>query len=150
MTRPDAPSPAVEALFQDVILDHYRRPRNKGALAGATATGSVVNPTCGDEIAVEIALDGDLVREARFTGRGCSISQASASMMTGAAQGRTRDQLGETARRLEAMLRGERTDAEQLGDLRALGGVARFPARVPCALMPWRALALALGRQGHA
>ena len=145
MMRPEAPTPELEALFHDLILDHYRRPRNKGELAGATARGSVVNPTCGDEIAVEVVVDGDVVRAVRFTGRGCSISQASASMMTSTAAGLTRAELWATADRFEAMLRGERTDAEQLGDLLALGGVARFPARLPCAMMPWRALAIALG-----
>jgi len=147
MTRPEAPTPELEALFHDLILDHYRRPRNKGELAGATARGSVVNPTCGDEIAVEVVVDGDVVRAVRFTGRGCSISQASASMMTSAAQGRTRDELRDTAHHFGAMLRGETVDADRLGDLRALGGVARFPARLPCALMAWRALDAALGTQ---
>ena len=144
MTRPEAPTPELEALFHDLILDHYRRPRNKGELAGATARGSVVNPTCGEELAVEVVVDGDLVRAVRFTGRGCSISQASASMMTSAAQGRTRDELRDTAQQFGAMLRGETVDADRLGDLRALGGVARFPARLPCALMAWRALEAAL------
>jgi nitrogen fixation NifU-like protein len=146
MTRPEAPTPELEALFHDLILDHYRRPRNKGELAGATARGAVVNPTCGDEIAVEVVVDGELVRAVRFTGRGCSISQASASMMTSAAAGRTREELRKTASDFGAMLRGETIDADRLGDLRALGGVARFPARVPCALMAWRALDAALTR----
>jgi nitrogen fixation NifU-like protein len=144
MTRPEAPTPELEALFHDLILDHYRRPRNKGELTGAMARGSVANPTCGDEITVEVAVDGDIVRAVRFTGRGCSISQASASMMTGAAQGRTREELRDTADRFGAMLRGETIDADRLGDLRALAGVSRFPARVPCALMAWRALDAAL------
>ena len=144
MTPPETPTPELEALFHDLILDHYRRPRNKGELAGATARGSVVNPTCGDEIAVEVAVDGDIVRAVRFTGRGCSISQASASMMTSAAQGRTRGELRDTTRHFGAMLRGESVDPDRLGDLRALGGVSRFPARVPCALMAWRALEAAL------
>ena len=143
MTPPDASSAATEALFQDTILDHYRRPRNKGALDGATARGSVVNPTCGDEIGVEVIAAGNIVQQAKFTGRGCSISQASASMMTTVASGLTRDQLQALGDRIGAMLRGE--DPGQLpGELRALGNVSRFPARVPCALMPWRALDIAL------
>jgi nitrogen fixation NifU-like protein len=146
MTRPDAKSAELEALFQEQILEHYRRPHNKGPLVGATSSGSAVNSTCGDEITVEVILEGDIVRAARFTGRGCSISQASASMMTTAAAGRTKDELREIAQRFRAMLRGGYTpDADQLGDLRALGGVSRFPARLPCALMAWRALAIALG-----
>ena len=146
MSTPDAPSAELEALFQDVILDHYRRPHNKGVLPDATARGSVVNPTCGDEIAVEVVLDGDVVRVAQFTGRGCSISQASASMMTIAATGRTRAELRAATAAFDAMLRGEGTNdgVNQLGELRALGAVARYPARVPCATMPWRALAIAL------
>lgn len=143
MPRSDATAPDLEALFQDLILDHYRRPRNKGALLGATGRGAVMNPTCGDEIAVEVALDGDTVREAKFTGRGCSISQASASMMTLAAAGLPVDEARSVAKRVEEMLRGSPA-AQELGELRALGAVARFPARVPCALMAWRALEAAL------
>jgi nitrogen fixation NifU-like protein len=143
MSRSDAAAPDLEALFQDLILDHYRRPRNKGALVGATGRGAVMNPTCGDEIAVEVALDGDTVREAKFTGRGCSISQASASMMTLAIAGRTVSEVRRDAGMVHAMLRGSPA-AEALGDLRALGAVAGFPARVPCAMMAWRALEAAL------
>lgn len=144
MASPDASSAATEALFQDTILDHYRKPRNKGVLPGATARGSVVNPTCGDEIAVEIVAAGDRIEQAKFTGRGCSISQASASMMTTVVSGLTRDQLRALADRFAAMLRGEQP-GQLPGELRALGNVAKFPARVPCALMPWRALDIALG-----
>lgn len=142
--RPDGPSPATEALFQDTILDHYRRPHNKGALSGATSSGTVLNPTCGDEITVEVITAGDTVRRAGFTGRGCSISQASASMMTTAVAGLTRAELRSLADAFAAMLNGE-GDGERLGELRALGAVSRYPARVPCALMPWRALDIALG-----
>ena len=102
------------------------------------------NAQRGDEIAVEVVVDGDVVRAVRFTERGCSISQVSASMMTSAAQGRTRHELRDPAHHFGAMLRGETVDADRLGDLRALGGVSRFPARVPCALMAWRALDAAL------
>ena len=147
MTLPDDSSAATEALFQDTILDHYRRPRNKGTLPGATSRGSVVNPTCGDEIAVEIVSAGDIVQQTKFTGRGCSISQASASMMTQATTGLSHAELCAMADRVTAMLHGE-NDGSQLGELRALSNVSRFPARVPCALMAWRALGIALVGDG--
>jgi nitrogen fixation NifU-like protein len=134
------------AIYQELILDHYRRPRNKGALEGADAEAERRNPLCGDEIVLQLAFDGDLVREARFTGRGCSISQASASMLTQALRGRTRAEAEALVRRFTALIHGD-ADAgrdESLGELRALQGVARFPARIRCATLAWSALDEAL------
>lgn len=147
---PPRPAPAegsaeLEALYQERILDHYRRPRNKGALPGATARAEVVNPTCGDEIAVEVILDGGLIRDVRFTGRGCSISQASASMMTELARGATVGAAGRTGRALASLLAGKPVTRAALGELLALEPVSRYPARVACAMMAWRALGQALG-----
>jgi nitrogen fixation protein NifU and related proteins len=141
----------LEALFQETILAHYRRPRNKGALDDATSRALIRNPACGDQIEVQVALDGDgRVREARFTGQGCSIMQASASMMTDAVRGLTHDGVDALAGTVAAMLEGDARPAadERLGDLRALSGVARFPARRQCAALPWRALATALDHEG--
>ena len=139
-------SAELEALYQERILEHYRRPRNKGALPGATARAEVVNPTCGDEIAVEVIVDGGLIRDVRFTGRGCSISQASASMMTELARGATVGAAGRTGRALESLLAGKPVTRAALGELLALEPVSRYAARVPCAMMAWRALERALER----
>lgn len=143
-------SAALEALYQDRILDHYRRPRNKGVLPGATARAEVSNPTCGDEIAVEAIVEGGVIRELRFTGRGCSISQASASMMTEVARGATVGAAARTGRALATLLAGETVTSAALGELLALEPVARYPARVPCALMAWKALRQALVGDGGA
>jgi nitrogen fixation NifU-like protein len=140
-TRPS--SAELQATYQDLILDHYRRPRNRGRLAGADASAVVRNPLCGDEIEIDLAFDGDRVREARFEGRGCSIAQASASMLTELVLGKTRAEVRGLRERVRAMVTGGGPDAS-LGPLIALAGVARFPARVPCALMAWDATAQAI------
>ena len=138
-----------DSLYQDLILDHYRRPRNRGALDGADVEVVMRNPLCADDIELRLAFDGDRVRAARFTGQGCSISQASASMMTQLVTGKTAAEAAALRERVRRMLQGDAEAAadESLGDLRALGGVARFPARVKCALLPWDALAEGLGRR---
>jgi len=139
MSRSEA---ELSALYQDLILDHYRRPRGRGALDRPDARAGVKNPLCGDEIEVHLALDGARIREARFIGHGCSISQASASMMTQLVRGRTLAEVEALSHRLAAMLRGDPAAAgdESLGDLRAFAGVSRIPARVRCAMLPWEAL----------
>ena len=136
----------LAAIYQELILDHYRRPRNKGALESADAEAERRNPLCGDEIVVQLAFEGDVVREARFTGRGCSISQASASMLTQALRGRTRAEADTLVRRFTALVHGDAEAGldETLGELRALQGVARFPARIRCATLAWSALDEAL------
>ncbi len=142
-----APSARVQALYQELILDHYRRPRNRGELADATGRAAVRNPLCGDELTMQVALDGETVREARFLGRGCSISQAAASMLTEAVRGRSRGDAAALLRDYAEMLRDRDAppNASLAGDLQALSGVARFPARVRCGLLPAEALAQALG-----
>jgi nitrogen fixation NifU-like protein len=136
------PEPQLSALYQEVILDHYRRPRNKGALADATHTVSLTNPLCGDEIDLALRLEGDVIKEARFVGRGCSISQAAASIMTQLVKDRSVAQARALAERMRAMMHGDEAAARDkaLGELRALAGVAKFPVRVKCALLPWNAL----------
>lgn len=146
---------ALSALYQEMILDHYRRPRNKGELAGAAVSVPMRNPLCGDEITLALALDGDVVREARFEGRGCSISQASASMLTELVRGKSASEATQLAARFRAMVMGdvEAATDSRLGPARALAGVARFPARVKCALLGWNALAEGLAeaeREMHA
>jgi nitrogen fixation NifU-like protein len=144
--HPSDVSAKVDGIYQELILDHYRRPRNKGVLDGADATATRKNPLCGDVIDVMLAWEDGRVADVRFTGRGCSISQASASMMTNAVRGRTAAEIEVVLRRFAAMLQGDRAAAtdESLGELRALSGVARLPARITCASLAWSALGDAL------
>ncbi len=136
------PEPKLSALYQELILDHYRRPRNKGTLEGATHSVSLNNPLCGDEIDLQLRVDGDVIKEARFIGRGCSISQAAASMMTQLLKDTPVPQALALAERMSAMMHGDEAAARDrsLGDLRALAGVSKFPVRIKCALLPWNAL----------
>ena len=139
-------SAEIAALYQEMILDHYRRPRNKGTLDRADATVEMKNPLCGDEISLQVSFEGDSVSDLRFSGRGCSISQASASMMTQLVKGKTTDEIGAIRKQFRDLMLGNAPAADdaQLGSLRALSGVARFPARVKCALLAWNALDTAL------
>ena len=136
------PEPNLSELYQELILDHYRRPRNKGTLAEPTYSVSLNNPLCGDEIDLQLKVEGELIREVRFIGRGCSISQASASMMTQLLKERSVTEALALAGRMSAMMQGDETAARDktLGELRALAGVAKFPVRIKCALLPWNAL----------
>ncbi|MFL5466666.1 MAG: Fe-S cluster assembly sulfur transfer protein SufU [Gemmatimonadaceae bacterium] len=145
MSRPES-SAELSALYQELILDHYRRPRNKGTLDNADASVEMKNPLCGDEIGVQVIFDGDNISDVRFSGRGCSISQASASMMTQLVKGRSTDEIDSVRKRFRDLMLGDTAaaDDKQLGPLRALSGVARFPARVKCALLAWNALESAL------
>jgi nitrogen fixation NifU-like protein len=135
----------LAAIYQELLLDHYRRPRNKGPLDAPDATAERRNPLCGDELRLALAFDGDVVREARFTGRGCSISQASASMLTEAVRGRTRAEAAALLARFTELVHGRAPGDDLPGDLRAFGGVWRFPARIGCATLAWSALAEGLG-----
>src|SRR5689334_12164558 len=143
MPRPD--SAELSALYQEMILDHYRRPRNKGTMENADASVEMKNPLCGDEIALQVVFDGDQVSDVKFSGRGCSISQASASMMTQLLKGKTIAEIDSLRGRFRDLMLGNVDGTnEELGSLRALSGVARFPARVKCALLAWNALESAL------
>ena len=145
MSSGQATRAELQAVYQDVILDHYRRARNRGRLPDAHASATVRNPLCGDEIEISLRVDGGRVHEARFEGRGCSIAQASASMLTEIVIGKTPAEIHELRERVRAVVTGERVD-DSLGAIAALSGVARFPARIPCALMAWDAMAQALTR----
>lgn len=136
------PEPRLSALYQELILDHYRRPRNKGVLEQPTHTIALNNPLCGDEIDLQLRMEGDLIKDVRFIGRGCSISQAAASMMTQIVKEKHLVDALALADRMSAMMHGDESAAtdKALGDLRALAGVAKFPIRVKCALLPWNAL----------
>jgi len=143
-------SPAeIGALYQEMILDHYRRPRNKGKLENPDASVEIKNPLCGDEIGLQVAFDGDSVSDLKFSGRGCSISLASASMMTQLVKGKSTDEIDSIRKHFRDLMLGDSSAADdpQLGSLRALSGVARFPARVKCALLAWNALESALAER---
>ncbi len=136
-----------DELYQEIILDHYRDPRNKCSEQEVAAGNCVKheNPLCGDELLLSVELDRDDGRIANicFAGHGCSISQASASMMTEAVRGHSREQALEIVERVREMMRGGEPD-EDLGDVEALQGVSKFPVRIKCALLAWMALKDAL------
>ena len=139
-------------LYQEVVLDHGKRPRNFGPLEGATHHAEGLNPLCGDHITVHARVDGDVVREARFEGNGCAISKASASVMTGTVKGKSAaevDRLFETFHAL--VTEGPRAvaDLEALGKLAVFGGVHEYPTRVKCASLPWHTLRAALRGAGE-
>lgn len=133
---------SLSSLYQEVILDHYRRPRNKGALEGSTHDVTMNNPLCGDVIELHLRVSDDRIEEARFEGRGCSISQAAASMMTGELEGRSRSEALTLAEKFTRLLHGDADVGkdEDLGDLRALAGVSKFPVRIKCALLGFNCL----------
>ena len=147
---PSDRSAQISALYQEMILDHYRRPRNKGEIDNPDETIVMKNPLCGDEITVQIRYDGDSVADVGFVGRGCSISQASASMMTQLIKGKSREEIDALRTRFREMVMGNESLASDssLGSLRALSGVSKFPARVKCALLPWNALEEGMSRKG--
>ena len=132
----------LDELYRDLILDHYRRPRNQAPLANPDVVAEGYNPLCGDEIDMELAFDGDLIRDISLHGRGCSISQASGSMMTEVVKGRSADEARRLIEEFTQMMRSpEAEPPAELGDLEALQGVAKFPVRVKCATLPWHTLA---------
>lgn len=137
----------LSGLYQEVILDHSRRPRNQGTLEDASVSAEGANPLCGDELTLYVDLDGDVVREARFEGHGCAISTASASLMTEAVRGKTTGQARELFERFHhTLLAGpdSEVDVSQLGKLAALTGVRDYPMRVKCASLAWHTLNAAL------
>lgn len=136
----DRSTPALGDLFQDIILEHYKRPRNRGTLDDAIHV-HMNNPTCGDEIHLYLKLEDGTVSDVRFEGEGCSISQASISMMTQILKGQPVADGLRLAERFTAMMHGDEEAArdKDLRDARALAGVSKFPTRVKCALLGWNA-----------
>lgn len=153
--------PGLEDLYREIILDHYRNPRNRGELPvppGTRVEG--FNPLCGDEIVVYLDIEGDTVRDVRISGQGCSISQSSASMMSAAIKGKTLDEVRALSRAFKAMMSiheqaldeagegpsgngveaAEDVEEVKLGDLEALRGVVKFPVRIKCATLSWNTL----------
>jgi len=131
---------ALDDLYREVILDHYTRPRNKGTLESADITVEGANPLCGDELSIYVKLGGGRITHVRFVGKGCSISQASASMMTDLITGKTLAEARKLVERFKAMMHGDAVSEEELGDLVALQGVRKFPVRIKCATLAWVAL----------
>jgi nitrogen fixation protein NifU and related proteins len=138
----DRSTPQLASLYQELILEHYKRPRNKGELEAPSARVHMNNPACGDEVHLDLLLQDGRIADVRFTGHGCSISQASISMMTQLVKGKTPAEASALAGRFTEMMHGNQDAARDrtMGDLRALAGVAKYPARVKCALLGWNAL----------
>jgi nitrogen fixation protein NifU and related proteins len=158
--------PGLEDLYREIILDHYRNPRNRGELVAPPAIAETgFNPLCGDEITVYLLMDGDVVADLKLTGQGCSISQSSASMMSTAVKGKSLAEARAVIRTFKSMMsvHEHRLDADgtpasgpdlsaggppepevKLGDLEALQGVVKFPVRIKCATLSWNTLAQAL------
>ena len=143
---------SVEELYREVILDHYRNPRHRGTLDAPDARAEGSNPLCGDEITIDLALENGVVTDVAITGQGCSISQASASMMSDAILGKSRADIDDLTNKFKRMMSIEEGDpgldperpGSILGDLEALQGVRKFPVRIKCADLPWTTLAEAL------
>ena len=149
--------PGLEDLYREIILDHYRTPRNSGELESPPAVESRGhNPLCGDEVTVFLQVDDGLVSDVRVAGQGCSISQSSASMMSQAIKGKPVDDVRALVRRFKGMMSIEDSDdgsesgngdgTVALGDLEALQGVVKFPVRIKCATLAWNTLLEALER----
>ncbi|MBI4737672.1 MAG: SUF system NifU family Fe-S cluster assembly protein [candidate division NC10 bacterium] len=139
-------------LYQQVILDHYKRPRNFRRLDEANRKAEGHNPLCGDEITVYLHLDGDVIKDISFEGAGCAISKASASMMTAALKGRTRGEAETLFEKFHEMVTGRRdgtADPAGLGKLEVFCGVSEFPVRVKCASLAWHTLRAALEGSGE-
>lgn len=136
----------LATLYQDLILDHNRAPRNFRSMERANRRVEGNNPLCGDRLTVWLQMDGDRIVDAAFQGSGCAISRASASLMTMAVKGKTRAEAEDLFERFRRLVTGSITpeDVQSLGKLAAFGGVAEFPARVKCASLSWHALRAAL------
>ena len=142
---------AIDEIYKEVILDHYKNPRNKRELPGASYSCTRNNPLCGDEISVLANLDDGTIAEVTFQGAGCSISQSSASMMTEAVSGARVDDALALAGDFRSMMAGEtEPDEARFGDLVALKGVVQYPIRIKCAVLAWDVLQEALQGAGDA
>jgi nitrogen fixation protein NifU and related proteins len=132
----------LDALYRQVIMDHYKNPRNKGALEEGNLTIDMNNPTCGDRIHLTMKVEDGKVVDAKFDGEGCSISMSSASMMTQAIKGKDVDTALKMSRIFSNMMQGKEYNDHDLdlGDIEALQGVSKFPARIKCATLAWKAM----------
>ncbi len=132
--------PQFDDFYREIILDHYRKPRNRGELPGATQRVEGLNPVCGDEIHIDLAIRAGTIDDLSFWGQGCSISQSSASMLTERLKGRTVEEAERVLGMVRSMLVDGALPHSELDDLQALEGVAKLPVRVKCALLSWNVL----------
>ncbi len=130
----------LDDLYRQVIMDHYKNPRNKGKFEEGAITVDLNNPTCGDKITLQLKVNNGVVEDARYTGDGCSISMSSASMMTAAVKGKTLEEAKEMTARFSQLMLGEDVQFDDYEDIEALSGVNKFPARIKCATLSWNAL----------
>jgi nitrogen fixation NifU-like protein len=138
----------LDDLYRRVIMDHYKIPRNRGTMEDGSVTVNLNNPTCGDRISLQLQIEDGIVKNAKFSGEGCSISMSSASMMTDAVKGKKTDEALELADKFSSMMRGESVGFDEYEDIEALSGVSKFPARIKCATLAWNALRKGV-EQGH-
>ncbi len=137
----------LDTLYRQVIMDHYKNPRNRGVIEDDSLTINMNNPTCGDRIQLTLKVENDMVVDAKFEGEGCSISMSSASMMTQAIKGKPIDEALKLANNFSDMVQGKDIEIDEdldLGDIEALQGVCKFPARIKCATLAWKAMEKAL------
>lgn len=132
----------LDNLYRQVIMDHYKNPRNKGSLEGDSLVIDMNNPTCGDRIHLTLQVEDGIVKDAKFDGEGCSISMSSASMMTQTIKGKSVEEAMKLASIFSDMMQGKdyEEDDIDLGDIEALQGVNKFPARIKCATLAWKAM----------
>ncbi|MFJ7366337.1 Fe-S cluster assembly sulfur transfer protein SufU [Peribacillus frigoritolerans] len=131
----------LDTLYRQVIMDHYKKPRNRGMLEDGSMTIDMNNPTCGDRIRLTMKIEDGKVSDVKFDGDGCSISMSSASMMTQAIKGKDVDTALAMSETFSLMIQGKEYDDEMdLGDIEALQGVSKFPARIKCATLAWKAM----------
>lgn len=153
--------PGLEDLYREIILDHYKNPRNQGSLETPPAIKEQgFNPLCGDEVSVYVEVDENGIRDIKIDGQGCSISRSSASLMSMAVKGKSFDEVGRIMNTFKTMMsihetrlgddaatgETERLDERSMGELIALQGVVKFPVRIKCATLPWNTLAQGLER----
>lgn len=130
----------LDDLYRRVIMDHYKTPRNKGAYEDGAVVVEMNNPTCGDRISLQLKVMNGMIEGAKFKGEGCSISLASASMMTDAVKGKSFEEALRIAEDFSTMMKGGAEPEFEYEDIQALSGVTRFPARIKCATLPWNAM----------
>ncbi|KUP26355.1 Fe-S cluster assembly sulfur transfer protein SufU [Paenibacillus sp. DMB5] len=143
----------LDDLYRRVIMDHYKNPRNRGSFEDDALKIELNNPTCGDRITLQLKVEDGIVKDARYSGEGCSISMSSASMMTEAVKGQTIGRALELADSFSSLMKGEDADFGDYEDIEALSGVNKFPARIKCATLAWNALRKGIeteeGQQQH-
>jgi nitrogen fixation NifU-like protein len=140
----------LDQLYRQVIMDHYKNPRNRGVLSEDTVTINMNNPTCGDRIQLSLKVEEGKVVDAKFEGEGCSISMSSASMMTQSIKGQSIEHAMALSHIFSDMMQGkDYDDSLDLGDMEALQGVSKFPARIKCATLAWKAMEKGLRHQSE-